>query len=249
MKFFVKSKVFELPKPGAHNAVVAKAVYLKDNPAPSGQSWAPRDELALTFVITDQKAADGRPLFMWKNITTKDPGQGSYFPVYMHALGVEMVDGLYPVDTDFLVGRTCRLNVAHAMNRKGQTKAKIAPFGIAPPLPGSAKTIVIPAEWSLAGKNNQEADFQEADFPRGDPEEVDASELPAPKAVQSAPAPRYHNVAEMMAAAGVEKTTAAPTDLSTNINAAKAKINGRGPIITSNNALAEEEGLEPLIPF
>jgi hypothetical protein len=212
----IEVKSYDIAKPGEHPAICANAVFLKDHDA---GEYGIRDEIALTFYLTDQSTSTGKPVRAYRNITTAT-GPGANLPKFLAALGappLPPVGGKYALKVASLIGANCRLIMVSGTKRNGQAKSKIA--DILPPLPGTPK-LLIPPEFALTGRTGSQSSsvFQ----PQS------ATPLDS-KPVHSSTWPRYGSVEEMKETAGVEESTV--TDLATvNARIAEGKAKARAMV-------------------
>jgi|HubBroStandDraft_1064217.scaffolds.fasta_scaffold97524_1 hypothetical protein len=173
-------KQYPLPKATVHDAVVAGATYLPNNPS----AYGVRNELVLVFFLTDEFDGD-KPFKIWKTIVIDEEGmgRGSNAPVYFDALGIPVVNGQYQLNPPALVGVNCRITLYHDRNvTTGVIKPKIARFGIAPSLPGTER-FVIPPEWVMTGRTGQASGSpyqQKSSTPVGSSQPVHSQTVPRP---------------------------------------------------------------------
>jgi hypothetical protein len=233
MEIIVKAtKQYPYPAAGEHTAVVANAVFLPNNPSFNG---AIRDEIQFIYYLTDEFTDQDKPFRIWKNITT-EPGRGANFPVFMDALGVKPINGLWKVDVKDLIGVNCRLTLYHDRTAAGIIKAKIVKYGIAAPLPGAVKYVIPPA-FCLTGRTDSNAP---GGFQSTMQSPADDFEVRTPPASP----PRYSSIEAMKAAAGILPTPAVAdpeASIAAAVAAARAKrAKGHESFTTGGNATAEE---------
>lgn len=228
----VPEKTYDQAKPGEHPAVCANAVFQA-----AADAKYRKDHFTLTYYIGDQTTTTGRPVRIYKDLNLEF-GAEAHLPKYLDAMGlppVALVARQHHVDVDAMIpgfiGANCRLIIITGKNEKGQPKSKIV--DILPPLPGSPK-LIIPPQFVLYGRTDSQSSgfFQESATPISSP-------------VQTTTASRWGSAEEMMAAAGVEKTST-PADLSVNIASVMTKIRKKPGHDSFTTGTVEEGNDRPL---